>query len=182
MRLKSIAIYGVLVVVGLAGGFASALYLIPFKATDLLFARFLQRGSVVNQMSQPIVRNAKTNSVPQDNADTLTRSAIIDLSKGPLVFQADVPANAVYWSISLFAHNTDTFFVANDQKVGPGPYSLLIKTRAQATPTTSVDDIAISPTRKAFLIIRYTMPDRNNPTIVAAMREQILKESIGPAT
>jgi hypothetical protein len=182
MRLKSLLLAAA--VAGLAGlaGWALANQAIPVVATDTLFARFQKAGAKVNRLSPPPVRNARRNLVPMDNADTLTRSVIIDLKDGPLLFEADVPAGAEYWSVSLFAHNTDTFFVASDRTTGPGPYRLIIRARDQAQPGVPADATAVSPSRKAFLIIRAVMPDRNDAIGVEALRQTLLRERIGPAS
>lgn len=168
------------VLVGLGAGWVSAMPVIPYVATDRLWNRFISRGSQINVLSPTIVRDARRNSVPRDNADTLTRSAIIDLADGPQVFEVQVPTAAEYWSVSLFAHNTDTFFVANDARTGPGSFRLLIRRPGQSASEEKFDAVAISPTRKAFLIIRAVMTDRNDPAAVARLDAQVKLARLDP--
>jgi len=182
MRLKLIAIFAGVVAVAASAGWFAALYAIPYKATDVMWESFQKSGARINQLSPARVRTAKTAKVVADNPDTLTRSSIIDLSDGPVLFEADVPARDDYWSISLFAHNTDTYFVANDRSTGPGPYRLLIKTKDQPTPAgLAVDDVAVSPSTRSFLIIRAIMPDRDDKPGVEVLRAEIMKASLTPA-
>lgn len=179
-RLTLSALAAIAALAGGAAGYAAALHVIPERATDALFEQFQSNGRTFNTLSRASVRNARNNLVVRDNADTLTRSAMLDLRDGPLVFEAEVPADAVYWSVSLFAHNTDTFFVASDRSAGAGPYKVLIRRKDQSS-AERVDATAISPSDVGFLIIRYTMPDRNNAADVEAMRAQIMKASLRPA-
>lgn len=182
MRLKTLATLGVVAAVAGAAGWFAALEVIPRYATDVMWAQFEKGGMKPNRLSPARIRTAKTAKVVADNADTLTRSAIIDLSDGPVVFTADVPADDRYWSVSLFAHNTDTYFVTNDRKTGPGPYRLLIRTKDQAAPQgVAVDDVAVSPSRKSFLIIRAIMRDRNDLAEAQALQAQVMKSEVAPA-
>jgi hypothetical protein len=166
--------------IGFGTGWATGLAAIPYVATDRLWSRFISKGSQINILSPTIVRDARRNSVPRDNADTLTRSAIIDLAEGPQVFEAEVPTEAEYWSVSLFAHNTDTFFVANDTRTGRGPFRLLIRRPGQTVPEEGFDAVAVSPTRKSFLIIRAVMTDRNDAAAVARLDAQVKNATLEP--
>ena len=181
MRLGRIAILAGVIALSAGAGWTTALYVIPTRATDIMWNQFRSSGAVHNRLSKPLVRTAKTARVVADNPDTMTRSSIVDLSKGPVLFVAEVPAAAEYWSVSLFAHNTDTYFVANDQRTGPGPYRLLIRRQDQAIPSgVQADEVAVSPSDLSFLIVRATMRDRNDKAGVEALRAVIQRESLTP--
>lgn len=183
MRLKLIALAAVVALAAGAAGWTAALYMIPTLATDIMWRQFQKSGAQYNRLSPAIVRTAKTARVVADNPDTLTRSSIVNLENGPVLFEADVPAGGDYWSVSLFAHNTDTYFVANDRDAGPGPYRLLIKRADQATPAgLKVDAVAVSPSTKSFLIIRAIMRDRNDKAGAEALRQAVMKERLTPVT
>ncbi|ODT86128.1 DUF1254 domain-containing protein [Phenylobacterium sp. SCN 70-31] len=181
MRLKTAAMLAGVAVAAATAGWFGALEIIPRHATDRMWSQFQKAGMKLNRLSPARIRTAKTAKVVADNADTLTRSAIIDLSDGPMLFTAEIPGDDRYWSVSLFAHNTDTFFVANDQTVGPGPYRLLIRERGQAGPAEAeADDVAVSPSRRAFLIIRAVMRDRNDPAEAQALQAQVMASQLEP--
>ena len=97
-----------LLALGGVAGYAGALTLIPYAATEKLLDQFRASGRADNTLTRPNVRNARRNLVVRDNADTVTQAATIDLANGPVLYETNVPADAVYWSVSLFAHNTDT--------------------------------------------------------------------------
>ena len=117
---------------------------------------------VVYFRSEAPLRTANTARVVADNADTLTRSSILDLGAGPLLFEADVPTTSEYWSVSLFA------------------FKLAIRTADQRVPDGVADAVAVSPSRIGFLIIRATMSDRTDPEAVERLREEVLRSSLVP--
>ncbi|MFN9848637.1 MAG: DUF1254 domain-containing protein [Alphaproteobacteria bacterium] len=181
MRLKLMGGLAAVALVSAGLGWAGALYVIPYVATDIMWRSFEKAGAKHNRLSPATVRTARTAKVVADNPDTLTRSSIINLEDGPVLFEAEVPTGENYWSVSLFAHNTDTYFVANDRKTGAGSYRLLIKAKGQPTPAgLAVDDVAVSPSTKSFLIIRAIMEDRNDKPGVEALRATVLKARVTP--
>ncbi|MFN9927337.1 MAG: DUF1254 domain-containing protein [Phenylobacterium sp.] len=175
-----LAATGLLALGGLAG-YAAALAYIPYAATEALLDQFRANGRADNTLTRPNVRNARRNLVVRDNADTVTQAATIDLAAGPMVYETTVPADAVYWSVSLFAHNTDTYFVASDRDLKPGPFRLLIRQASQSSKA-PFDREAISPTRFSYVIVRYTMPDRNDAASVEAIRTRQAASKLSPAS
>ena len=100
---------------------------------------------------------------------------------GPLLLDVELPTKSAYWSVSLFAHNTDTFYVGNDQTIEtaqPGRFRLAIKLAGQNVPDGIADAIAISPSRTGFLIIRATMPDRTDPVAVKELQDEVLQSRL----
>jgi len=181
MRLKLMGGLAAVALVSAGVGWAGALYAIQYMATDIMWRSFDKTGAKDNRVLPATVRTAKTAKVVADNPDTLTRSSIINLKDGPVLFEAEVPAGDNYWYVSLFAHNTDTYFFANDRRTRAGPYRLLIKAKGQPTPAgLAVDDVAVSPSTMRFFIIRAIMRDRNDKPGVEALRTTILKARVTP--
>ena len=183
MRLRLALALPVVLALGLAGGWIAGNIATPYMATDAMFAQFKGNGAKENRLSKAPLRTANTARVVADNADTLTRSSILDLGAGPLLFEADVQTTSEYWSVSLFAHNTDTFYVGNDQTIKtrePGRFKLAIRTADQRVPDGVADAVAVSPSRIGFLIIRATMSDRTDAEAVERLREEVLRSSLVP--
>jgi hypothetical protein len=183
MRLRLAFALPAVVVAGLGGGWLAGNFATPYIVTDAMFAQFKGNGAKENRLSRAPLRTAKTAKVVADNADTLTRSSILDLGAGPLLFEADVPTTSEYWSVSLFAHNTDTFYVGNDKTIKsrePGRFRLVIRTTDQSVPDGIADAVAVSPSRIGFLLIRATMGDRTDAEAVERLREEVMRSSLGP--
>ena len=183
MQMKWSPALPLMLAVGLAGGWLSGIVATPYLATNAMFTEFTKNGAIVNKLSKAPLRTAQTAKVVADNADTLTRSAMLDLASGPLIFEAEIPTESEYWYVSLFAHNTDTFFVGNDQKIRPkvpGRFRLVIRTADQDVPAEVADAVAVSPSSVGFLIVRATMQDRTDADYVNRLREELLQSSIRP--
>ncbi len=100
--------------------------------------------------------------------DLLYASCAFDLGKGPLRvrFAADYPR---YWSIALYAADSDTIFVVNDRQAGDQPVDLLLVTAAdmdrafeepggEQTGTHDAQRL-VSPTRRGLLLLRLLVND-----------------------
>ncbi len=144
---------------------------IPVLATDMLFEAMTAAGARTNRLGPAVVRSARANKVPMANADILARSAMLDLSAGPLRFTGTPPGDkAAYWSVSVFAHNTDTLFVLNDRQVPPGrPVVVQLRLAHQPQPEAGVWDVVL-PSPRGFLLVRPTMKDREDAAGVAALQ------------
>ena len=70
-----------------------------------------------NQASFPPPVNAKSRSIVLPSPDLLYSVCAFDVSHGPVRVTAH-PQLQSYWSIALYAANSDNFFVVNDRSVG----------------------------------------------------------------
>jgi uncharacterized membrane protein len=77
-----------------------------------------------------------------------------DLSRGPLHITA-APVSGRYWSIALYADNTDNFFVQNDREAAGAPVSLWL--RAAGTPSGAPpagSRVVTAPSPRGLLLMR----------------------------
>lgn len=178
-QIKRLAPFIAAGLIGMAAGWLAAIERIPYLMTDAIFAQMEAAGAKPNVLSKAVMRYAKGNIVPMANADILARSAILDLSDGPLEFTATPPRGLVdYWSVSVFAHNTDTLFVLNDTQVPEGkPVTVRLRLADQPAPGPGVHDVVL-PSARGFLLVRPTMPDRENPAAVAALADALAEHRL----
>jgi hypothetical protein len=158
----------------------------PYAATDRVIAGIAttRLGLTPNALGQPRITSAPRDVVPMSNTDTVTTSSWLDLRQGPLVFEADVPTHAVYWSISIFAHDSDTDFVLSDRELGEhGHARVLILGPGQEAPAGYEDArVARISTQRAFLLVRSIMRDRNDPADVEALTSEVGQATLQPAS
>jgi uncharacterized membrane protein len=173
-RLKRLAPFTAAGLIGMAAGWLVAIERIPYLMTNAVFERMEAAGARSNVLGEAVMRYAKGNIVPMANADILARSAMLDLSDGPLQFTATPPLGLIdYWSVSVFAHNTDTLFVINDTQVPEGEeITVRLRLAVQPAPGPGVHDVVL-PSPRGFLLVRPTMPDRENPAAVAALADAL---------
>lgn len=156
---------------------AAILFSAPFVATDLVIDRIDKARSLTpNRIAVAPPAAPPRDAVPMSNPDTLVASSWLDLGDGPLVFEAPLPEHAEYWSVSIFAHDSDTDFVLSDRDLeGASHARVEVYGPGHNPPATSVDrkDVAHVSTRRAFLLVRAIMSDRNDEASVAALKEEM---------
>jgi uncharacterized membrane protein len=98
--------------------------------------------------------DARARRVVLPNPDLLYALCAYDVSDAPLRVRAR-PGSPGYWSIALYASDTDTFFVLNDRGAAGRPVDLVV-TAPRAAPG-AVPDGAMrveSPTVRGLLLMR----------------------------
>lgn len=74
----------------------------------------------------PAIADASFRRIVMPNPDLLYAACVLDLAEGPAVVMAN-PRLTGYWSLALYASNTDNFFVLNDHDAGMRPVKLLVQ-------------------------------------------------------
>lgn len=94
--------------------------------------------------------------------DLLYATCAFDLRAQPLRIRAD-PRSAghqAYWSIALYASNSDNFFVLNDRQTGTRPVDLLLIHRdTPARPHPAGASVVRSPSSRGLLLLRVLVAD-----------------------
>ncbi len=75
-----------------------------------------KRQGTVNTITHRPPTTAESRAVVRPSPDLLYSACGYDVREKPLRITARVPDNT-YWSLSIFAANTDNFFVINDRQV-----------------------------------------------------------------
>ena len=98
--------------------------------------------------------------------DLLYATCAYDLDDGPtrVTFDTTYPR---YWSIALYASNSDNFFVVNDRDTAGGSVDFTVIDPDAASTTVAAGSVHVrSPTRRGFLLMRILVSD--DPAIRAA--------------
>jgi uncharacterized membrane protein len=103
----------------------------------------------VTPLSRQIVR---------PSPDFAYSACAFDLSDGPVVISA-APWNA-YWSLSLYAANSDNFFVIDDREARYGAEITLV--RAGRSHPEGASSVVESPSQRGIALIRRLAPDLEN--------------------
>ena len=110
-----------------------------------------------NQAAYPPAVTAASRTVVMPSPDMLYSVCAFDLRNGPVRVTAD-PKLPSYWSIALYAANSDNFFVVNDRQAAGKPVDLWLvsdTTYASAPlrpPQGST--VVVSPSNTGFLLMR----------------------------
>ena len=104
-------------------------HLLTIWAAPRVIMQILMHGPVAqnmnmhNQTAFPDAVTAKSRSVVMPSPDMLYSVCAYDLRQGPVHVQA-APQLKNYWSIALYAANSDNFFVRNDRQAQGRPVDL----------------------------------------------------------
>lgn len=114
-----------------------------------------------NQAAFPEPVSAKVRTVVMPSPDLLYSVCAYDLTDGPVRVTAN-PQLSSYWSIALYAANSDNFFVVNDRQAGGKPVDLwLVSDRGESGKNAFDADahVVVSPSLKGFLLMRVLTSD-----------------------
>ena len=120
-----------------------------------------QKMNMHNQAAFPEAVTAKSRTVVMPSPDMLYSVCAYDLREGPLRVRA-APALPNYWSVALYAANSDNFFVRNDRQVAGKPVDLWLVAPGgdpQQKPPPAGAEVVVSPSSTGFLLMRVLTTD-----------------------
>jgi len=106
-------------------------------------------------------------NIVRPSPDLAYSSCVFDLSNGPVRITA--PSWNDYASLSIFAANTDNFYVINDRQMPSGGADILLIRNGSARPATSAI-VVESPSTKGIALLRYLAPTPERFAAAAAAR------------
>lgn len=143
--------------------------LAPGYIMSRLMARIEKETGGPNKPYHPPRPDHTARRVVRPSPDLLYTLCVLDLSRGPVRITAPVPDT--YWSLSLFAANTDNYFVINDMRVKSRSASVLV-----ALPGTDITNVkqtvAVAPGRKGLALIRILIDSETRIAQLDALRRQ----------
>lgn len=136
----------------------AAPYLIMKVLMDGPAARSL---NMQNQAAFPPPVNAKVRTVVMPSPDLLYSVCVYDVTSGPVRISAN-PGLSSYWSIALYAANSDNFFVVNDRAAAGRPVDLWLVSDQSGQADSTIPpgaQVVVSPSRRGFLLMRVLTGD-----------------------
>jgi uncharacterized membrane protein len=127
----------------------------------LMHGPMAQAMNMQNQAAFPPPVTAASRTVVMPSPDMLYSVCVFDVTAGPVRVTAN-PALPTYWSIALYASNSDNFFVVNDRKAGVKPVDLWLVSEganADAKPVPAGAQVVVTPTKTGFLLMRVLTGD-----------------------
>ena len=142
------------------------LFLIPMVLMEITIAK-----TPINVLSFGTKQTAEQRYTVRPNPDIIGSVASYDVSMQPVRFTALVPHDT-YWSVSLFAQNTDCFFVVNDLQVSTNPLEILIMRQGMSCPEAGKAMVVVSPTDRGILLVRHILPGKDMLEEVLQIQKQ----------
>ena len=133
-----------------------AVWALPRAIMQLVLAR-VPRGEAGVHLPPPTDHTQRQIVMP--SPDLLYATCAFDLRERPLRIRAD-PKTPSYWSIALYAANSDNFFVLNDQAAGAAPVDLVLTRAGQAAFALPAGARRVSaPSTRGLLLMRVLVRD-----------------------
>jgi uncharacterized membrane protein len=121
----------------------------------------------------------KSRQVVMPSPDLIYSSCVYDLSRGPLRMSGDLPPAGHYWSLSLYAHNTDNYFVLNDRDLPERRFDLTIHPPMAGVAETKA--AVTSPSITGIALIRMIQRRSDDVPIIQASQQSTSCQAAAPA-
>jgi uncharacterized membrane protein len=135
----------------------------PYLIMSRTMSRFATKAGGLNAAVSTNLPNASSRDVVKPSPDILYTACAFDISDGP-VLVGGTPSQA-YWSMALYASNTDNFFVINDRQAEGKPVFVVIATermRDRIPPEQRSLKVVEPPSDKGIVLFRYLVLDRQD--------------------
>ena len=138
---------------------AAVVHLAAVWAAPRLIMQVLLNGPAAkamdmrNQAAFPPPVTAASRAIVLPSPDLLYSVCVFDLKDGPLRVTAN-PQWKSYWSIALYASNSDNFFVVNDKQAGDQPVDLWLVPPGSSAPAPAGSKVVMTPSVQGFLLMR----------------------------
>ncbi|MBN1613405.1 MAG: DUF1254 domain-containing protein [Deltaproteobacteria bacterium] len=131
----------------------------------------LKNASVNRAIHQPPV-SADEKTVVMPCPDLLYTLCVYDVGRGPLRIRTPSPGDT-YFSIALYASNTDNFFVVNDRMLPKGGKEIILVGKGTPQPPSGNYALVEAPTTKGILLCRILITDEKRLDDARNIQRQI---------
>jgi uncharacterized membrane protein len=141
--------------------------------------RFSGRWNILGYRGLPMAgRRALTS-----NPDMATAFGVYDAAEGPVRIACTLPESDNYWSISLYAWNTENYYVMSDRMAPAKAFDLVIvgsRSQYSGSPKVSAqrEEVVLSPSKKGVILVRMVVHDREDERELERVEEAIKKTVI----
>lgn len=130
-------------------------------APDLIMSRAISAmgGRGVNTITHVERATAAARAIVKPSPDLLYSHCVFDLSRQPLKITTAAPTDT-YWSVALYAANTDNFYVLNDTAAQGRPVTIVLVGPGQTVPPQPEGTIVVAaPSQKGVVLFRTLIND-----------------------
>lgn len=132
----------------------------------------------VNSISHGDRATEESRAIVKPSPDLLYSTCSFDVSRRPLKIVTGAPADT-YWSVALYADNTDNFFVLNDTKANGQAATIIVLGPGQSAPVDTAGTITVtSPSTRGLVLFRTLVNDDNRLTEIDQARRAATCQSL----
>ena len=135
---------------------AVIIHFVTLTAIPIIIMNAAMAKYPVNKLMMGTKTTAENRLVVRPCPDLVYSIVAYNVSKEPLLFKAQVPADT-YWSVSLYAQDTDNYFVINDRQIKSNPYGLLLVRQGMKYENPTNAQVVMSPNNRGILLVRHLL-------------------------
>jgi len=133
-----------------------------------------------NRIGEPTLAQPGPGGVVMASPDMVNMLGVYDASREPVRIRCKVPDWDTYWSISLFAWNTDNFYVLNDLAAKSKDLDLIVTAPGAAYGKQGNEEVITSPTARGVVVVRLVVKNRDDAAEVARAKQLMSETTIAP--
>ncbi|MDO8838533.1 MAG: DUF1254 domain-containing protein [Parvibaculum sp.] len=145
------------------------IFALPYGIMDRAMAGIAAQAGGVNKAVYPDPVTAASRGIVRPSPDLLYTACVYDIGARPLRITSPVPDT--YWSLSMFASNTDNFFVVNDRQTKAGRIEIILATDDTAKSGNDTP-VVIAPSSRGIILFRSLIASDAARPEVDALRRQ----------
>jgi uncharacterized membrane protein len=115
--------------------------------------------------------------IVRPSPDLLYSLAVFDLEDGPLRITAPVPGS--YVSLSMYASNTDNFYVTNDRSLSGSEFDVVLIGPHDPDPDVPGATVVRAPGTAGVVVFRYFIGDGSRAETIRSARQRIALRPVG---
>lgn len=151
-----------------------AAHVVAIRAAPRVIMAFATQGAAQrggwNRAYNPPLATAAARTIVRPSPDLAYTACAFDVAEKPLLIHAPL-GDIGYASVSMFASNTDNFFVLNDRQAGATPIDLVLV--GPRTPPFEADGrrVVQSPSDRGLVLFRRVVSDAAQGAAVERLRD-----------
>lgn len=145
------------------------IFALPYGIMDRAMAGIAAQAGGVNKPLYPEPATAASRGIVRPSPDLLYTACVYDVGARPLRITSPVPDT--YWSLSMFASNTDNFFVVNDRQANAGSIEIILATDESANGGSGAP-VVVAPSSRGIILFRSLIASEEERASIDAMRRQ----------
>lgn len=144
-------------------------FALPYGIMNRAMAGIERQAGGANKALYPEPVTAAARGIVRPSPDLLYTACVFDVGTQPLRLTSPVPDT--YWSLSMFAANTDNFFVVNDRQARSGSIEIVLAVDDSAKSANGAP-VVVAPTSRGIILFRSLIASDEAQTEIDAMRRQ----------
>ena len=158
------------------------LWRLPSFIVRLVIRGFARRihSAPWNRIRGAYLAEAGNDPIVLTSPDVVYVVGVFDVANEPVCLNCRAPDWDTYWSLSLYARNTDNFYL-RDASAAPGKwFRIIIAGPKGRHPGKNNEEVVVAPSTKGIIMIRAVIQNRENPADIERTLQLLNATTLAP--